>query len=130
MSSGKPTASACATSKSLRTACIATRSNAWFTVVSKPTTSTSGSCRRTCSVHAESLPEDQARRALAAKGDPYPRTSRTAASPRAHRLTLSTVVSAIARNAGSVKYAWCPVITTFGNVSSRAKTSSAMISLE
>ena len=40
------------------------------------------------------------------------------------------MVSAIARSAGSVKNAWWPVMTTFGNVSSRAKTSSAMISLE
>ena len=92
-------------------------------VVSRPTTSTA-CCRSTCSVHALSLPEDQARRALVDKGDPYPRTSRTAALPRAQRRTLSTVVSAIARSAGAVKYAWCPVMMTFGNVSRRAKTSS------
>ena len=42
--------------------------------------------------------------------------------------TFSRVVAAIRPTASWVKKAWCAVTSTFGNVSSRAKTSSLMIS--
>ena len=62
--SGNSAASACARRSSVRTACIATRSNASLIVVSSPTTSTSACSRRTCSDQALSLPLLQARRAF------------------------------------------------------------------
>src|SRR5688572_30193820 len=55
--SGTPAASACASSNRRRTACIATRSNCSFIVVSNPPISTDGSCFSTCSIHALSFPE-------------------------------------------------------------------------
>src|SRR5688572_28380101 len=60
--SGSPAAPACSSTSDRRTACIATRSAASLKVVSSAPTSTAGSCRNTCSAHAESLPDDQARR--------------------------------------------------------------------
>src|SRR5260370_19277426 len=55
--SGSPTAAAWASTSSRRTACMATRPAAAFNVVSKPTSSTSVCCRKTCNVQALSLPE-------------------------------------------------------------------------
>src|SRR5262249_9563385 len=52
---GTPEASACRSTRVRRTACIATRSNAWLIVVSSPDTCMP--CRRnTCIVQALSLP--------------------------------------------------------------------------
>src|SRR5688500_19224498 len=55
--SGTPAAVACASSRRLRTACIATRSNCSFIVVNSPPISIEGSCFSTCSIHALSFPE-------------------------------------------------------------------------
>src|SRR5712692_8684542 len=54
--SGRPTDSACASSRASRTACMATRAYAALTVVSRATTSTSPRWRVTCSAQALSFP--------------------------------------------------------------------------
>src|SRR6516165_8386770 len=61
---GSPTASAWSSSSRSRTACIDTRSNSAVTVVSSPTTSTSGERRSAWSAQALSLPLLQASHAL------------------------------------------------------------------
>src|SRR5208337_912186 len=53
---GRPVTSACRSTSSRRTACIATRSATWLNVVSKPAISYSRCWRTTCRVHALSLP--------------------------------------------------------------------------
>ena len=57
MRSGSPAARACASSTSRRTACIATRSTASLTVVSRPATAPGCVWRSTWSAQALSLPE-------------------------------------------------------------------------
>lgn len=53
---GKPISLACWCSNSTRTACMATRPNAAFTVVNNPVTSCSPDWRKTCSAHAATFP--------------------------------------------------------------------------
>src|SRR6478609_2536267 len=54
--SGSPAAAACARITEARVPCIATRSKALLTVVSKPTTSYVPCCRSVCRVQALSFP--------------------------------------------------------------------------
>src|ERR1700733_3927748 len=60
--SGSPAAAACCSTKSRRTACMATRSAASLKVVNSPATSCSPRWRRTWRLHALSLPLLQERR--------------------------------------------------------------------
>jgi len=50
--------------------------------------------------------------------------------PRRKHSRLSNVMLAISRSASMVKNPWCPVISTLGNVTSRWKISSSMMSPE
>src|SRR5439155_13454196 len=56
---GRPSASACASSSSTRTACMATRCTDSLIVVRSAPSSTSGMRRSTCTSHALSFPLDQ-----------------------------------------------------------------------
>src|SRR5688572_5133854 len=95
---GRPTASACASSRLRRTACMATRSWASLTVVSRATTCMSPRPRRTCRAQALSLPLLQARTTFTsgAGAEAQPRPHRAAEGGVAERLLVLAIEEVLA----------------------------------